>query len=136
MIILLACSSLAEPPDVIYEIRHSDYENYSAAKKDKAKNFDTVDIKQNVSTDIDLIMKAVEYPEYAIENEIEGRVIVKLLVDDMDRVLIVQVHESDNKYLNKSALEAVFNSYFESALDNEDRKIPCYVYIPIRFQLK
>ncbi|MFN3196737.1 MAG: energy transducer TonB [Chlorobiota bacterium] len=136
MLLLLACTSLAEPPEVIQLIRHPEYDKYIAANKNKIVDLDSIKIKQNVSTDIDLIMKAVEYPEYAVENEIEGRVLVKVLVDDNDRVLSVQIHESDNEYLNKSALEAIYDTFFESAIDTNGRKIAGYIYMPIQFKLR
>lgn len=136
VVLLLACSSLAEPPEVVYEIFHPDYEQFITTAEKNNINLDFVKLKKNVMLDIEEIQKSVVYPDYAKENNIQGRVIVKLLVDNQDRALSVNIVKSDNDYLNGSALKAIYNAEYYSAIGMDGEKVATYVTIPLSFKLK
>ncbi len=136
MVLLLACSSLAEPPEIIYEITHPDYEQFISTAKKNNINLDFVKLKKNVMLDIEEIQKSVVYPDYAKDNNIQGRVIIKVLIDNQDRVLSVNILKSDNDYLNGSALKAIYNAEYYSAIGMDGEKVATYISVPLSFKLR
>lgn len=76
------------------------------------------------------------YPENLREREIEGKVILKLLIDREGKVEDIQVFESSGyKAFDNIAVEAVRQWWFKPAR-KENRQKKCRVLIPINFQIK
>lgn len=75
-----------------------------------------------------------EYPEFARRLGQEGYVILKVLVDETGTPKKVEVVKSAGKAFDEAAVEAIRKSTFHPARD-KGIPIPCYVKIPIRFQL-
>lgn len=136
IVLVFSCTSVAEPPEIIYEITHPNYEEFIADLEAKNINLDSVEVQRNIMIDIEAIQNSVVYPDYAKENNIEGKVIVRVLIDNQDRVLSVIVEYSDNEYLNGSALEAIYDAEIYSAIGLNGEKTSTYVSIPIRFKLR
>jgi TonB family protein len=136
VVLFWACSSVAEPPEIIYEIKHPDYEEFIAYAKANNIELDSVEVKRNVMLDIEAIQSSVIYPEFAKEHDIEGRVRVKLLVDSLGRALRVSVDSSDNDYLNGSALTAIYEAEYYAAIGTDGETVAKTVTIPLRFKLR
>ncbi|MCX7823414.1 MAG: energy transducer TonB [Syntrophobacterales bacterium] len=75
-----------------------------------------------------------EYPEFARRLGQEGYVLLKVLVDEAGRPRRVEVIKSGGKAFDEAAVEAIKKSSFYPARE-KGVPIPCYVKIPIRFQL-
>lgn len=75
-----------------------------------------------------------EYPEFARRTGQESYVILKVLVDETGRAKKVDVVKSGGRAFDEAAMEAIKRSSFYPARD-KGVPIPCYVKIPIRFQL-
>ncbi|MGC8719223.1 MAG: energy transducer TonB [Thermodesulforhabdaceae bacterium] len=75
-----------------------------------------------------------EYPEFARRTGQESYVLLKVLVDETGRARKVEVIKSGGRAFDEAAIEAIKRSSFYPARD-KGVPIPCYVKIPIRFQL-
>ncbi len=75
-----------------------------------------------------------EYPELARRMGKEGYVLLKVLVDTRGKAVRVEVVQGAGRAFDESAVAAVKRSTFYPAREN-GVPIPCYVKIPIRFQL-
>lgn len=75
-----------------------------------------------------------QYPEFARRLGQEGYVLLKVLVDETGNPKKVEVLKSGGKAFDEAAVEAIKKSTFHPARD-KGVPIPCYVKIPIRFQL-
>jgi protein TonB len=84
--------------------------------------------------DYDALKKRVIYPEMAKKNNIEGKVVVRVLVDPKGHPKKYVIDASDNKILEKAAVDAVMSTNFSPGVQNGN---PVYVWvsIPIDFQL-
>jgi TonB family protein len=91
------------------------------------------DIAQNITTEtdttaapsdfvpVDVQPKVVDlptpkYPEGAVQKRIEGRVVVKIWVDERGRTKKAVILESDNEIFNKPSMEAAENAKFTPAM--------------------
>jgi protein TonB len=76
-----------------------------------------------------------KYPPAALQQRIEGRVILRALISAQGSVVRVSVHQSSNvPGMDESALEAVRRWRFEPALRG-DTPVSCEIAIPIIFEL-
>jgi TonB family protein len=78
---------------------------------------------------------ALNYPEVAMRNRIEGRVVVEVTVDGTGKPVETRVLKSDNELLDDSAIEAAMNATFKPATMN-DAPVTSKVSIPFNFRLK
>ncbi len=76
-----------------------------------------------------------EYPKAAIEKKIEGRVIVKLWVDEKGRTKKAVIVESDNEIFNKPSIDAAEKARFTPAMA-KGKPVDVWVLIPFTFKLK
>ncbi len=74
------------------------------------------------------------YPQKALDNKLEGRVVVEVLVDKNGGAKDEFVVETDNAIFNESALEAVGRFHFSPGTVN-GQPIPAWVSIPIQYAL-
>jgi TonB family protein len=73
---------------------------------------------------IEAIMKNVVYPESAREEGIQGKVLVKLIVDEKGNVSSTEVVQSVNEELDKAAVDAIKKTKFNPAMkDNKPVKM-------------
>lgn len=76
-----------------------------------------------------------EYPELARKNGIEGRTVVRALIDFDGSISASEVYASSgNESLDNAALSAVKRSTFEPA-SHEGKPVKVWVAIPIQFKL-
>jgi periplasmic protein TonB len=94
-----------------------------------------VAVEKEAQVDLGELQKKIEYPEVARRAGIEGKVIVRVLVDPNGRVKKAVIQQSDSQMLNTAALDAVKKSVFTPAIQN-GKPILCWVSIPIQFRLK
>lgn len=131
-LILYVCSSI-EPPQIIYEIKHPDYEEYK--KSNHYKNIGSDSLVSIPKFDFKKLTSSVKYPPFAKQNIIEGRVYIKALIDTTGKALIVLVDSTDSGFLNIGALEAVYNTDYEPAIDIHNNKRSVYISFPVNFKL-
>lgn len=75
-----------------------------------------------------------EYPELARQAGIEGRVIVKALIDENGDVKKVSVLQGDDIF-RESAVSAMYQTKFKPAI-NANRPVKVWITIPFNFRLK
>jgi TonB family protein len=89
----------------------------------------------NVDKSPELIKAPVPvYPEKAKMQAIEGKVFLKLLIDENGNVAKAKIDKSVNRLLDKSAMDAVKRAKFSPALI-KDKPVKAWVVLPIAFKL-
>ena len=83
---------------------------------------------------IEAIMKNVVYPESAKEEGIQGKVYVKLIVDENGDVSFTEVLKGVNEDLDKAAVDAIKKTKFIPAM-KDNKPVKCEVAIPVMFKL-
>jgi len=77
-----------------------------------------------------------DYPGSARVNGIEGKVILRVLVNSAGNVASAQVHESSGvASLDEAAVETANQWEFAPAKNNFGKAMNCYVFVPISFCL-
>jgi len=93
-------------------------------------------VEKQPGMDIVELQKLVEYPKLAKEAGVEGRVIVKALIDKSGGVRKTLVEYTDNSLLNQAAIDAIKNyKNFTPAIQN-NQPVMVWISIPIRFKLR
>ncbi len=96
--------------------------------------FIAVEVEPQV--DLPKLQGLVNYPEMARRAGVEGKVVLRVLVDKNGNAKRVIVESSDNKLLDKEAIEAIKKyGKFEPAIQNK-QPVTCWVSIPIVFKLR
>lgn len=86
--------------------------------------------------DMSKLQGLIEYPTIARKSNIEGRVIIKVLVKSDGSVGKYMVEHSENIMLNIAALEAITKyGKFVPAIQN-GKTVDCWISIPINFRLR
>ena len=80
------------------------------------------------------IMEKVVYPKSAKVNKIEGKVVVKAVVDESGNVIKTEVVESVNEDLDKAAVKAIKESKFIPG-EKDGKKVKVEIFIPVKFKL-
>ncbi len=97
---------------------------------------DFVAVEKQPGMDLVELQKLVEYPKLAKEAGVEGRVIIKALIDKSGGVRKTLVEYTDNSLLNQAALDAIKNyKNFTPAIQN-NQPVMVWISIPIRFKLR
>jgi|SRR6056300_518784 TonB family protein len=97
---------------------------------------DFIAVEKQPGMDIVELQKLVEYPKLAKEAGVEGRVIVKALIDKSGGVRKTLVEYTDNSLLNQAAIDAIKNyKNFTPAIQNK-QPVMVWISIPIRFKLR
>ena len=95
-----------------------------------------VPVEKQPGMDIAELQKLVEYPKLAKEAGVEGRVIVKALIDANGKVRRTLVEYTDNSLLNQAAIDAIKNyKNFTPAIQN-NKPVMVWISIPLRFKLR
>ncbi|MDB5035667.1 MAG: outer rane transport energization protein TonB [Chlorobi bacterium] len=100
---------------------HPDMEEFVSVEKEPV--WDPADLQRHIT-----------YPDIAARNNIQGLVVVRVLIDEDGRVADMHVDRSDNSMLTDAALDAIRQTRFTAAIQN---KIPTavWVQIPVTFKL-
>jgi protein TonB len=97
---------------------------------------DFIPVEKQPGVDIGKLQKLVEYPDLARRSGVEGRVIVKVLVDKTGEIIKRKIEYSDSQLLDQAALDAI-NKYgrFTPAIQNKE-PVACWLSVPITFKLR
>ena len=93
-----------------------------------------IPLAQEPNTDMADLQKRVIYPEIAKKNGIEGRISVRVLVDERGKPVKYIIDHSDNKMLEDAAVKAVMASEFTPGIQN-DVAVKAWVSVPVVFKL-
>ncbi len=80
------------------------------------------------------IAENVVYPEIAKVNKLEGKVLVKALINEQGKVASTEVVESLSVECDKAAVDAIKKVKFNPAL-KDGKAVKCEVVIPVQFKL-
>lgn len=95
-----------------------------------------IPVEKEPAVDLEKIQKKIVYPELARRAGVEGKVIVRVLVQKNGKIGKMLVEYSDNELLNEAATKAIREtSYIPPAIQNQ-QPIACWVSIPIQFKLR
>ncbi len=94
-----------------------------------------IPVEKQPQTDMAELQKSVVYPEMAKKAGIEGKVILRVLVDTDGSVRKVAVMQTDSQLLVESAKNAVEKATFTPAIQN-NQPVMVWVSIPITFKLR
>ena len=75
-----------------------------------------------------------DYPTLARQAEIEGRVVLKVTIDERGRVISAVVIRSDAQVFNNAAVEAVKQWTFEPA-EQSGNPVKATIIVPLEFAL-
>jgi TonB family protein len=81
------------------------------------------------------IMQLVAYPQSAVKDGVEGRVMVSVAIDSVGHVKSVAVESGVRKDLNKAAKKAIAKSEWIPA-QKDGRAVESKVIVPIQFKLE
>jgi TonB family protein len=106
------------------------------AKEIEPDPTDFIAVEKEPGVDLKKLQNMVVYPNLARRANVEGLVILRVLVAKTGHVKRILIEYSENELLNQAAIEAV-NNYgkFTPAIQNNE-SIMCWVNIPIRFKLR
>lgn len=93
-----------------------------------------VPVEQDVSYSIEELQKNIVYPEEARKNNIEGIVVVRLLIGKSGRVLDGRMESYDHEILRLPAIEALKKTTFKPAMRG-GQPLASWIQIPIVFRL-
>lgn len=97
---------------------------------------DFIPVEKQPVVDIAKLQNLVVYPDLAKRSGIEGRVIIKVLVDKTGSILKKKVEYTDSPLLDKAALDAIEKyGKFIPAVQNK-QPVACWVSVPITFKLR
>lgn len=80
------------------------------------------------------IAEHVVYPETAKISKLEGKVMVKVLIDEKGNVTSTEIIESLSIECDKAAVDAIKKVKFTPAM-KDGKKVKCEVMIPVQFKL-
>jgi len=111
-----------------------------AFKLDAGNSKKSNDLEPNGLVEIEVMPKVLElakpdYPELAKKARIQGKVLVKVLIDKEGIPKEVVVVKSDNEIFNKPTTDAVMKSKFSPAV-NKGEKITAWVILPYNYKLE
>ena len=81
------------------------------------------------------IAEHIVYPEIAKINKLEGKVMVKILINEKGIVTSTEIVESLSIECDKAAVDAIKKVKFNPAI-KDGKKIKCEVVIPVQFKLQ
>lgn len=93
-----------------------------------------VSVEKDANLDYDDLQKRVEYPEIARRNNVEGKVIIRVLVGKDGRAMKTLIDQSDNKLLESAAKKAVLETSFTPAIQNGTPVVQ-WISVPVNFKL-
>lgn len=83
------------------------------------------------------LSKSLQYPENAVTNNVEGKVIVRFVVDEEGAIRDIKVLQGVEEDLDRAAIEAVKSlpGKWTPAYSN-GKPVSCYFTVPIKFKLQ
>jgi protein TonB len=95
-----------------------------------------IPVEKEPGVDYSRLQGLVKYPDLAKRAGIEGRVVLRVLVDKDGSARKYFIEDTENELLNQAAIDAV-KAYgrFKPAIQNQE-PIMCWISIPIQFRLR
>lgn len=87
------------------------------------------------SIDLGELYKKLVYPRKAKVNEIQGSVVVSVLISSDGRILKHRIEGNPHTYLVDAAIAAVYSCKISPA-EFQGEKVTSWLTIPIKFQLR
>ncbi len=82
------------------------------------------------------LQENIHYPEMAVQNGIEGRVLIKVFVDELGSVTKTRIQRtSGHSILDTAAEKALKNTKFKPAVLNS-KPLGVWITVPIEYKLK
>ena len=104
--------------------------------KDYPKYGEILEVDEMPKVDYKKLSQFIVYPNLALEKEIEGKVIVSVLIDDDGTVVSREILYTDSRIFNQPSLNAIDNyGKFIPAIKN-GKNVPCWLNIPFNFKLE
>jgi protein TonB len=97
--------------------------------------YEFVPVEKEPYLDIKELQSRVEYPDMARRANIQGKVLVRVLVGKNGIPIKCSVQSSDSDLLESAATKAIMKSVFTPALQNS-QPVTCWVSIPVIFVIK
>lgn len=95
---------------------------------------DKIDVLPEPVGGLEQTIKNVIYPQSAKEAGIEGKVFVKVIIDERGNVIESKVTKSVDKDCDKAAVDAIMKTKFTPAM-KDNKPVKTEVTIPILFKL-
>ncbi len=100
---------------------------------EKKGNYIVVDSEPEV--DLTQLQKSIKYPEEARKKGIQGKVLVKVMVDKNGKPSKAEIISSDNQIFNESAVNAIMSCTYKPA-EQKGKKVAAYINVPLHFRLR
>lgn len=104
-------------------------------REEEPSAYDFFPVEKEPFIDIKELQKKVIYPELAKRANVEGRVVIRVLVGKGGVPKKYILETTDSELLNDAAIKAITSSTFTPAIQN-NQPIDCWVSIPIVFKLR
>lgn len=127
IILVLVCSE-------IVSANGSQFSNTLQASIDTTAFVEKFDAAPEPVGGIESIMKKIQYPESAKQAKVEGKVYVKLFIDEKGNVAEAKIAKGVSADLNDAAIKAVKGVKFKPAKKN-GQPVKVKVVLPIVFKL-
>jgi len=92
-------------------------------------------VEKEPSFDYSELQHAVHYPDLARRIDVQGIVLVGVLISETGAIRKVKIIESETPHLNDAAVKAILSTTFTPAYQNS-KPISCWVRIPLNFRLR
>jgi protein TonB len=96
---------------------------------------DFILVTQEPGVDLNELQNNIIYPANARKAKIQGRVLLRVLIDTNGDLQKVICEMTDSNLLTKAALDAVLKTKFTPAI-NDEKAVICWVSVPVNFKLK
>ncbi len=83
----------------------------------------------------EFLAKNVNYPEAALKQKVEGRVVIKFVIDEKGRITDAIVERNVNPALDAEALRAVKKMPNWKPATNNGKPVKVYYRVPVKFVL-
>ncbi|GAB5465387.1 MAG: hypothetical protein Kapaf2KO_08230 [Candidatus Kapaibacteriales bacterium] len=97
---------------------------------------DYIDIDQDVNPDMSVLYQYLVYPEMAKKAGIQGKVIIRALIDKDGSVKRTVVLKSDNSILDPAAIDAIEKAGTFTIATQNGRPVMYWTTIPFTFKLR
>ena len=107
--------------------------NIQQEKLPDSKDISFVEVEPQI--DLESLRKSIIYPQIAVDAGIQGKVIIRVLIDKTGKPIRNEIFYSESSMLETAAAKAVMKSVFTPAIQNE-KPVSCWINIPVNFKLK
>lgn len=113
----------------------SEAEEETEEEEEEEEIFVVVEEQPELIGGMKALQEAVEYPEFARKAGLEGRVIVRFVVDENGNVTNPTVTSGVHELLNKAAIEAVKDQKFKPGMQR-GKPVKVRMSLPVTFRLE